>query len=748
MEIITATKQSIVSLYKRINIKKNCEYVEFGEIMKMLSDAEFWKDVVDPLQQIGWDADKKTIDEYKEKHLPYFTGSGSFSERKTDGLIEHSGKLIIDFDKKPNNFTPQTLLEARKKLESDKFSEYVFLSCSGTGLAVVVDIHPEKHLDTFLWLEKYYANTYGLKVDPSCKDVTRPRYITYDPNLYYNSNALTCYPQSATTTVDTDEEKFEWVLNLHNKKHQFVEGNRHHYLVVLAFFCNKVGISKSYTSSEFLSRFQSPEKTQKEINNIITYCYNNAADHGTFVISKKVKELPAEFDGQIKKIHAYAHAVNRAGRPWNEQDVEQQCAAHLLSKDIVKSIFISVFEHNQDQFDIDNKSDLYRVENFIARKWELLKNEITGRVEGRTRGSNDKLLTVNEHSITRALKHEGFKVNVDSIKSLMKSDFIEVYNPFVTYFQSLPEWDSVDYIGQLASYVDTTDNVFWAEQFKKALVRHIACSVFGFENRIVIVLVSEVQGQGKSTFIRYLNPPDLSYYYTEASLTGSKDAEIQLSQNFIWNMEDLDDLPTWEIAKMKSTISKAKVKERAAWAEYAESSPRRCNFWGSTNKKDFLQEGSNTRWLCFEIKGINHNYSNRRTGDAEVNINDVWAQAWALYNAGYNYRLEKEEFEVQAEANKNFERTSTEQDLLLKYMCPGAQFMTTTSILLLLQEFVDQQIKLNPIQLGKALKGAGFVQKTMRVGGAPVKGWLIAQKKTNDFFAEPVQGAIFTNKPL
>jgi hypothetical protein len=179
-------------------------------------------------QKVAENAPEKILGELKGK-LPNFTASGIFTERNIPGLIQHSGKMLIDFDKLGDK-----LNDARAVLCKDKYSEYVFTSCTGRGIGVVVNVDPAKHLESFIYLEKYYLEIYGLQIDKSCKDVSRTRYITYDPDLYAADFFEIVKPESeiATTTVDSDDEKYNWVIACHNKKETFSVGNRHFYLVI------------------------------------------------------------------------------------------------------------------------------------------------------------------------------------------------------------------------------------------------------------------------------------------------------------------------------------------------------------------------------------------------------------------------------------------------------------------------------------------------------------------------------------
>ena len=63
--------------------------------------------------------------------------SGLFSNRSGSGLIEHSGMMITDFDKYPNE---ETMMSELKKLKKNKHFISLFISPSGNGIKGVVKI--------------------------------------------------------------------------------------------------------------------------------------------------------------------------------------------------------------------------------------------------------------------------------------------------------------------------------------------------------------------------------------------------------------------------------------------------------------------------------------------------------------------------------------------------------------------------------------------------------------------------------
>ncbi|GAG95640.1 unnamed protein product, partial [marine sediment metagenome] len=78
-----------------------------------------------------------------KKRLYYFTWSGTFSKRHKEGLIQHSGLIVLDIDYKGNEEILKDLSGLKKCIAKDEFTYAVFVSPSGNGLKVVMPIKPQ-----------------------------------------------------------------------------------------------------------------------------------------------------------------------------------------------------------------------------------------------------------------------------------------------------------------------------------------------------------------------------------------------------------------------------------------------------------------------------------------------------------------------------------------------------------------------------------------------------------------------------
>jgi len=133
-----------------------------------------------------------------KKKLPSVTVSGTFNNgHASKNLIEHSGFICIDFD----NITD--LQSVCTSIYADKHTFCGFVSCSGTGIAIIVKITPEadKHKLTFNQLSSYYRSKYGIEADKKCSDVGRLRFTSYDPEIYVNYDSKVFTPEPAKEAV-------------------------------------------------------------------------------------------------------------------------------------------------------------------------------------------------------------------------------------------------------------------------------------------------------------------------------------------------------------------------------------------------------------------------------------------------------------------------------------------------------------------------------------------------------------------
>ena len=152
-----------------------------------LSDFLFcdqYKEQIEHIRSIKDEEQQKIL----KKQLPLATISGTFAPtRKAENLVAHSNLLCIDIDKK-DNMGVTWFDNLKHEWHNIPQILYAAHSVRGEGWFAIFHIaYPDKHKAQFEALQRDFANS-GLVIDKSCKDVSRMRTISFDPEPYVNEN--------------------------------------------------------------------------------------------------------------------------------------------------------------------------------------------------------------------------------------------------------------------------------------------------------------------------------------------------------------------------------------------------------------------------------------------------------------------------------------------------------------------------------------------------------------------------------
>jgi len=281
--------QNFTSPPEDTTIQKAIEAIKNGQ----------FKDQITKLRKL-----KKGDSEYDrlKKKLPHFTPSGSFiSSRKTEALYEYSQCVILDID---NVKKPQELL---KKVQTDSYTHFAFLSPSGQGIKVgiKVDSAREYHEIAFSKLLYYFEQKYKEKVDKSGKDVARACFYSFDPDAYFASeskvfkidtSSVTQKPNGKKSFFNPSQESpnmeiFEKIAAAASRdfEEKGKEGRNNH-CYYFACVCNRQGLDRKHAIEFFLNAHEEPDFTAKEIRKTINGAYeSNAGEFGSEISSGGVK---------------------------------------------------------------------------------------------------------------------------------------------------------------------------------------------------------------------------------------------------------------------------------------------------------------------------------------------------------------------------------------------------------------------------------------------------------------------------
>lgn len=170
----TIVKDRLITMIANIKETKELHFKTVGYALTRIQSGKS-RSIVEQVRQGNKDA---------KRELPVTFFSGTFNTRTDDGLFDHSGLVVLDFDKLLE------LDEVRSQVAVDQYTYAMWVSPSGNGIKVLVQIKfPERHRDHFRALTTYFQKQYGLEVDPSGINESRACFESYDPDLVLNENS-------------------------------------------------------------------------------------------------------------------------------------------------------------------------------------------------------------------------------------------------------------------------------------------------------------------------------------------------------------------------------------------------------------------------------------------------------------------------------------------------------------------------------------------------------------------------------
>jgi predicted P-loop ATPase len=464
-----------------------------------------------------------------------------------------------------------------------------------------------------------------------------------------------------------------------------------------------VAVSRGFKAVTFRSETHNPTDTQittlQGLCQNLYICYDN--DNGGIL-------------GRNKILEKYPQIITlKLPLPYNDiTDYFQEKTA----VDFQNIIDLAIKEKNETA--VEEQSEKWTIfhvaEKYLTENYDIRLNVISNDIEI-SKKHQEIWASLNENSIYRELQKKSIKIPKLSLISILMSDFVPKYNPFNQYFENLPTWDEeTDYIKQFSQYVKLApgeNEEHFVEQFKKWCVRVVKCATIdGYFNKEAFILTDDGIGQsmGKTSWCRFLCPPQLSHYIAENISTNEKDARISLCKNLFINLDELDSMNKMDVNKLKSFFSTSQINDRLPYDKKNSTIQRVASFLGSTNMTNFLHdETGSVRWICFTAEGINWEYK------VNFDINTLWSQAVHLSNdLSFKETISKDEILINESRNDKFQIISPERDLINRQFkfsndVIKGEFLSATDIMEHIHLW-SAGIRVNSVAVGKAMKKIGF----------------------------------------
>ena len=664
------------------------------EIVSVIGSPKY-RNIVESVRRTFLEQGEKAANEEKKK-LPSVTFSANYRGGRSNAtLVKYLGYIVIDID----HLSKEELARILQTVRACSYTRIAFISPKGMGLKIIAHTQrPDGTLpDTIQEIEDFHNAAYNkvasfytqlcqTEIDTSGQDVGRTCLLSYDPGIYFNRDATPFIVEQPPLFYKTQKKKKktpgrkkqetdnnpvseETALNYHsshaslmvtlnyyhNKSEEYTEGNRNNYLHHLACKYNRHGIPEQEAAAFIKSLFT---------------------------------DLPAEeTDSLIAS--AYAHTE----------------------------------EFNTNKLNSTQKRML-QIEQHISECYETRYNELLHIMEYRRRVSETEqpdpfriLDDRMENSIWMEMNELGYACNVKMIQNLIYSDFSSSYHPIRKYFKELPEWDGIDYIRILADSVRTNHQSFWTECLERYLVGMCAAATQDdVVNHTVLLLCSEVQNIGKTTFINNLLPPELRTYLSTGLINpNSKDDLAKIAQSMLINLDEFEGMSGRDLNTFKDLVTRKVISIRLPYARRSQNFPHTASFAGTCNYQEILHDTTGTRrFLCFHADSIEF---------IKINYTQLYAQIKHLLNTpGYQYWFTQEDNNRIEKNNEDFIFHSPEEELVLTHIrkperFEKVQYLTVSEIAELIRERTGYQYSIGAkIQIGKVMVKHNFESKKGRNG--------------------------------
>lgn len=271
----------MITVYSNLTDVKTPKYYEIDKVfdsIKLGGEAGTLKNRV---EMIRLAPDKDARNKLK-KDLPVISFSGKFRKRGDAYCLEHSGFVCLDFDHLPD------LELYRKRLRNDKYTYALFTSPSGDGLKCIVKIPPS--IDEHRYYCKSLFNYYNSPHLDKLFDISRLCFASYDPDIYINPDSevytdkeIDGKPAGNTVSnpINNPHKVYDYILKWLNKKNEYIDGNKHNFLVKLVSACNRFGIDPEFVKNKIIFDFQNKADYVSDrdfitlVNNVYRIYQNN-----------------------------------------------------------------------------------------------------------------------------------------------------------------------------------------------------------------------------------------------------------------------------------------------------------------------------------------------------------------------------------------------------------------------------------------------------------------------------------------
>ena len=611
--------------------------------------------------------------------------------RTADCITGYERYMIVDIDHIPADVFDMTV----KMVRDDLHSRLTYITISGRGLRVIAEVEGEvtneNFRDAWLSVNDYYKKLTSLDYDTQCGNNTRVCGLAHDPKAVFRP-------------------------------------------------CPKrIKIVRHETKAKTKKRVGRPPKVERIEDRVMEMVEADGAEY---------------IDGRHNDyITRCLHLMNRYGVPkkkcleWAVEQFDDYNATHRGSlQNMVKSIYTKYSDDHATLSSGTGKASVKQVEKYVANHYDLRRNLLSYQLEYRKLKVEEGRLKVEDahaqqfniqysifkaiddhfvNSLWRQMQNDGVMTDLQTINTILGSNFVTDYHPFRSWLDGLKPWDgATDYIRQFFSMVhckDTSEEEF--HFYTRCWFLAMVASVLDDKvvNHQILTFIGE-QGTYKSSFMLNILPPHLRNYFATKnnSYQLDKDDYLMLAENIIISLEEIDSMTMKEINQLKAFTTMPQVKERPPYGRHKVLMPRVASLCATGNNLPFLTDQTgNRRWLPFHVESIDNPWT------TDIPYEGMYAQAYALIEAGEQYWLNDKQIKELNERNKQFLTPDPATEMIVTYFTiprteSETKYMTASKIA---AKFAPR-LTISATKIGIALANLGYEQMRNKNG----RFWKVADR--------------------
>lgn len=692
--------QSAISIYKNVRNTESKETIVLIDFITGIKTGR-WQDKVLKIRTI---ADKE-LKRAAKSDLPNVTISGIFGKRTDNDCKLHSGFIAIDIDGLGTEVE-----STRELLSRDPYIYCVFTSVSGYGLCALFKIDSEKHRESFEGIAEYLIKKYQIVIDPTGVNISRPRYVSYDPDLYFNEKALKFKkylpkpkkrPITATIFVQSEfddiinkmvaqniscvEDYRDWRDIGFALADQFGEAGRQYFHLLS-------GCSSKYESSmcdeQYKHSLHRENWAGKKVTIATIYWYAKQA--GINVYSEITK-----------KVAAATSTGKKSGLNITQiSDNLKQHEGIENADEVIKQAF------DANQSFTGGESLVENVRMWLRHNYKLKRNLLTRKIE------NDGAVLVETDFNTMFLDALIIfeKLSFDIFMKVIMSHNTVSYNPLQDFIKSL-EWDGEQRIDQLGACINShTGTIEWRCSMVHRWYVGIVCAVFGFTNELQFILVGG-KFTGKTKFFTLLLPDELQCYFGRSQLNRGTDDEILMCEKILILNDEYGGKNKTDERTEKRLMAAPGFSLRVPYGKGNEDVIRIATLCGTCNEKDVLDDATGNRRIIVMESAGKFNYQLYNSLDKY----QLLAEAYHLFKQGERPELIDEEIKIlEQNTDGEYSKVVMEAEMIQKYFIAPDKtdpwdFMTATEVKQHLENFTRTNLNINKI--GAQLKKLGYTRR-------------------------------------